>query len=205
MLCRKRGNRPFVAGKIPLIGIQFTALLSGVTTGNMKKQRGFTLLELLMTLVIASLVMTLAVPSMRDLLQNNRITGQVNEMVTAFNLARMGAIRRGAPVSVCASKDQDNCSGANDWATGWIVFADTNSAGNPANPTAARLIRAWDQLPGNPTVSAGSHFVRYQSDGTTGTAFTVTHTIPDCSGMQKRTLGITPGGRVGGVTRDACQ
>jgi type IV fimbrial biogenesis protein FimT len=168
----------------------------------MKKQRGFTLLELLMTLVIASLVMTLAVPSMRDLLQNNRITGQVNEMVTAFNLARMESIRRGAPVSVCASADQAGCSNATDWATGWIVFTDNNAGGNPAVGT---LIRAWDQLPGNPTVNAGASFVRYQSDGTTGTAFTVTHTIPDCTGMQKRTIGITPGGRVGGVTRDACQ
>jgi len=143
MLCRKRGNRPFVAGKIPLIGIQFTALLSGVTTGNMKKQRGFTLVELMMTLVIASIVMTLAVPSMRDLIQNNRITGQVNEMVTAFNLARMEAIRRGSPVSVCASTDQASCSGANNWATGWIVFTDTNAAGNPrrghAYPGVGRL------------------------------------------------------------------
>ena len=154
-----------------------------------------------MTLVIASIVMTLAVPSMRDLLQNNRITGQVNEMVTAFNLARMESIRRGAPVSVCASADQAGCSNATDWATGWIVFTDNNAGGNPAVGT---LIRAWDQLPGNPTVNAGASFVRYQSDGTTGSAFAVTHTIPDCTGMQQRTIGITPGGRVGGVTRDAC-
>jgi type IV fimbrial biogenesis protein FimT len=171
----------------------------------MKKQRGFTLVELMMTLVIASIVLTLAVPSFRDLIQNNRITGQVNEMVTAFNLARMEAIRRGSPVSVCASTDQASCSGANNWATGWIVFTDTNSAGNP---TVSQLLRAWDQLPGNPAISetGGASFVRYQSNGTTGVLipFTFTHTIPDCTGMQRRTIDITSAGRVGGVTTSAC-
>lgn len=159
----------------------------------------------MITLVIASIVLTMAVPGMRDLVQNNRITGQVNEMVTAFNLARMEAIRRGAPVSVCASADQAGCSGANDWATGWIVFVDTNAAGNPA---VSQLIRAWDQLPGNPAVSetGGASFVRYQSNGTTGVLvpFAFTHTIPDCRGMQQRTIDITSAGRVGGVTTSAC-
>jgi len=170
----------------------------------MKKERGFTLVELMITLVIASIVLTLAVPGMRDLVQNNRITGQVNEMVTAFNLARLEAIRRGTPVSVCASANQATCSNANDWATGWIVFTDTNATGNPANPAVTQLIRVWDQLPGNPTVIAGASFVRYQSNGTTGVPLTLTHTIPDCSGMQKRTIDITAGGRVGGVTREPC-
>ena len=156
----------------------------------------------MITLVIASIVLTMAVPGMRDLVQNNRITGQVNEMVTAFNLARMEAIRRGSPVSVCASDDQQSCSGATDWATGWIVFSDGNAAGNPA--VTLPPIRVWDQLPGNPTVNAGASFVRYQSNGTTGTALTFTHKIPDCSGMQQRSIDITAGGRVGGVTAGAC-
>jgi type IV fimbrial biogenesis protein FimT len=171
----------------------------------MKIQRGFTLVELMITLVIASIVLTMAVPGMRDLIQNNRITGQVNEMVTAFNLARMEAIRRGSPVSVCASADQASCSGANDWASGWIVFTDANGSGNP---TVSQLIRAWDQLPGNPAISetGGASFVRYQSNGFTGVPapLTFTHTIPGCSGMQQRTIDITAAGRVGGVTTSAC-
>jgi hypothetical protein len=34
--------------------------------------------------------------------------------------------------------------------------------------------------------------------------FTFTHTIPDCTGMQRRTIDITSAGRVGGVTTSAC-
>ncbi len=173
----------------------------------MKNERGFTLVELMITLVIASIVLTMAVPGMRGLVQNNRITGQVNEMVTAFNLARIEAIRRGSSVSVCASTDQATCSLANNWATGWIVFADNNAAGNPA---VSQLIRAWDQLPGNPAVSdtsaGGATYVRYQSNGTTGVAnpLVFTHTIPGCSGMQQRSIRITSAGRAGGVTTTAC-
>ena len=173
----------------------------------MKKEHGFTLVELMITLVIASILLTIAVPGMRNIIQNNRITGQVNEMVTAFNLARMEAIRRGSPVSVCASADQASCSGANNWATGWIVVADANSAGNPSF-TATDVIRAWDQLPGNPAVSeaGGASFVRYQSNGATGilAPLTFSHTIPGCTGMQQRSIDITSAGRVGGVTTSAC-
>ena len=159
----------------------------------------------MITLVIASIVLTMAVPGMRDLVQNNRITGQVNEMVTAFNLARLEAIRRGSPVSVCASADQKICStDATNWPKGWIVFVDTNATGNPADPALDQRIRVWDQLPGNPTINAGAFYVRYQSNGTTGASFTFDHTIPDCSGMQKRKIRITAGGRVGGVTREPC-
>ena len=170
----------------------------------MKNERGFTLVELMITLVIASIVLTMAVPGMRDLVQNNRITGQVNEMVTAFNLARLEAIRRGSPVSVCASTDQENCSlDATDWPNGWIVFADTNATGDPANPALDQRIRVWDQLPGNPTI-VGASFVRYQSNGTTGAPFTFTHTIPGCSYTPGYSVGVTAAGRVGGVTTDAC-
>jgi len=171
----------------------------------MKSENGFTLIELMITLVLAAILLTLAVPSFRQTIQNNRITTQVNEMVTAFNLARTEAIRQGSPVSVCASADQATCSGANNWATGWIVFTDTNAVGNPV---ISNLIRVWGTLPGNPAVSetGGATFVRYQSNGTTGVLvpFTFTHTIPDCSGMQQRSISITAAGRVGGVTKTAC-
>ncbi len=168
----------------------------------MNTQRGFTLVELMMTLVVGSIILTLAVPSFRDMIQNNRITTQANELVTALNLARMEAIRRGTPVSVCASTDQATCSGVNDWSTGWILFEDTNATGNPA---VNELIRAWGALSGNPTLSenGGTAFVRYQSNGTTGVASTFTHTIPDCRGNQQRTISISSAGRVG-TTVTAC-
>ncbi len=171
----------------------------------MGKQHGFTLVELMITLVIAAIILTLAVPSFRDLMQNNRITTQVNEMVSALNMARMEAIRQSTAVSVCASSDQATCSGTNDWAKGWILFTDNNATGNPS---VNQIIRVWDALPGKPKVSeaGGASFVRFQSDGMRGSAgaLTFNHTIPGCTGLQQRSIDVTGSGRVGGVTKTAC-
>lgn len=169
----------------------------------MNRERGFTLVELMITLVIAAIVLTLAVPGFRDLIQNNRITTQANELVSALNLARMEAIRQGTPVSVCASADQASCSGANNWATGWIVFTDPDGDGNITG--GETLLRAWGALAGNPTLSenGGASRVQYQNNGTTGAPFNFTHTIPGCTGNQQRTIGVSAAGRVG-VTTGAC-
>ena len=54
----------------------------------MKKQNGFTLVELMIGLAIAAIVLSIGVPSFGDLMRNNRMTTQVNELVGALNLAR---------------------------------------------------------------------------------------------------------------------
>lgn len=80
----------------------------------MKNQSGFTLIELMITLVLAVIVMTLAIPGFREMIQNNRIITHANEVMTAINLARGEAVKRGAQVNVTAK------SGTN-WASGWTV------------------------------------------------------------------------------------
>lgn len=79
----------------------------------MKNARGFTLVELMITLTIMVLVLTLAVPSFQRLFENNRTTTQANELVTAMNLARSEAIRIGANVSVEAA--------AGGFQDGWCI------------------------------------------------------------------------------------
>lgn len=90
----------------------------------LKSVRGFTLIELMITLVIAAIVLTFAIPSFQTVFQNNRLATQANELVTAMNLARSEAIKTGQPVSVCASSNGTACVGT--WVQGWRVF---NAAG----------------------------------------------------------------------------
>ena len=162
----------------------------------MKKHHGFTLVELMITLAIAAIVMSIAVPSFNTTIQNSRITTQTNEMVSAINLARMEAIHRGTTVSLCASSDQSSCSGSNDWSVGWIVYEDSVSAGTTT--TVSEVIRVWSALKGSPSLTASNNatFIRYQANGTLGATRTLTHEISGCTDTQKRVISISAAGRV---------
>ncbi|NIR32538.1 MAG: prepilin-type N-terminal cleavage/methylation domain-containing protein [Gammaproteobacteria bacterium] len=102
----------------------------------MRTQRGFTLFELMITVAIGALLVTLAVPSFNTMLQNNRLTSQINEFVATLQLARSEAVKRNETVILCATDDPAadplDCTAAADWETGWIVFSDADSDGAPS-------------------------------------------------------------------------
>ena len=168
-----------------------------LTSDAMKNQTGFTLIELMITLAIATILMTVAVPSFNDTVTNNRITTQTNDLVSALNLARMEAIHRGTSVSICPSSNQTSCSGSNDWSTGWIVYEDTNVAGSTAVAVAG-LIRTWSSLSGNPSVTASNSatFLRYAADGSLGSIRSIAHQVSNCADTQRRVISISAPGRV---------
>jgi len=70
-------------------------------------------------LVVLATLLGLGIPSFYNSMQNNRSTALANELVTAANLARSEAIKRGVCVDLCASADGQTCSGK--WTDGWIV------------------------------------------------------------------------------------
>ncbi len=193
---------PFVAKTFPPVGIRFTADCHGLRNVAMKKQRGFTLIELMMTLVIATVLLTVGIPSFSQVIRTNRIASQVNMLVSSLNAARSEAVTRGVPVSVCASTDQATCSGNNDWSTGWIVYTDNNSAGATS---ISQVLHTYEALGGSPVVATdtGATFMRYQNDGSAGTQVNITHTIADCSGSEQRVINISAAGRVS-IAASAC-
>ncbi len=81
--------------------------------------RGFTMIELLVTISIAAIMLTIAIPSFQSFLLNSSLTGHTNDLVLALASARSEAVKRGVNVSVCASSDASTCTGA--WQNGWIV------------------------------------------------------------------------------------
>jgi len=100
--------------------------------GNYLKQ-GFTLIELMITLVIAGILLVIGVPAMHDMIVEQRLSASVNEFIAAANFARSEAIKRGRPVKICrsvnAETNSDVCSTSSsgdhdstDWGSGWIVL-----------------------------------------------------------------------------------
>lgn len=91
----------------------------------MRHQSGMTLVELMVTLVVLSIVIGIAIPSFRGMVLNNRITSQVNTISGTIAFARSSASKSpGASVSLCASSNGSSCSDSAKWENGWIVFKD---------------------------------------------------------------------------------
>ena len=96
----------------------------------MKKrtQTGFTLYELLITLLIVGVVMTLGIPSMSEFTRNSRITTTANDLHAAFQVARSEAARAKTNITICASDNSltaaADCQG--EWGDGFIIFVDPN-------------------------------------------------------------------------------
>jgi type IV fimbrial biogenesis protein FimT len=127
--------------------------------------KGFTLIELMITLTVAAIILTVATPSFRSIIQNTRLTTQINELAASLNLARSEAIQRGLSVTTCKSNDQDatpNCGG--NWHDGWLVFEDTN--GNGAFDAGAdTIIRVTSALPALTTLVFPRNQITYDSTG----------------------------------------
>lgn len=85
---------------------------------NFAKHAGFTLIELLMTIAIAGILVTMAIPSFNSIISSNRLTNSANDLVGALNLARSEAVKRGQQVVV-------RKTGA-EWENGWQVFVDVD-------------------------------------------------------------------------------
>ena len=79
------------------------------------------MVELLVTMVVLSVLLTIGIPSFTNLITNNRATTATNEFLAALQYTRSEAVRQNAPVVICSSTNQDTCSDADAWHTGWVV------------------------------------------------------------------------------------
>lgn len=95
-----------------------------VVSAAARKAGGFTLIELMVTVAVLAVLAGLAAPSFSNLINSNRLTGAANDLVAAFQVARMEAIRRGERVVICPSTDGLVCNGT-EWSR-LIVFSDSN-------------------------------------------------------------------------------
>ncbi|SBV35424.1 putative pilus assambly protein [uncultured Stenotrophomonas sp.] len=76
--------------------------------------RGFSLLELMVTVAVLAILMAIAVPGFSALINRDRLTSQANELVALVQYARSEAIRLNGRVRLCPSSDGAACAGG-DW------------------------------------------------------------------------------------------
>lgn len=91
-----------------------------------RRQRGFTLGEVLTTLAVTGVSLSLVVPSFGKVAESNLRAAAVNELVATLHVARSEALARNSTVAICPSADGETCA-RTAWDAGWIRFVDANA------------------------------------------------------------------------------
>ena len=129
---------------------------------------GFSLLELLIAVALASVLLAAGAPSFMSMLQDDRIRSRIDSLLTDVDFARLKAVERDQDVVLCRSSDGRHCQRSAraqaDWSAGWIVYVNTD--GNKKRDAGEPLLEARAALTGGMTLSFNQWWrVVYHGDG----------------------------------------
>lgn len=134
------------------------------------KNAGFTLIELMVTMVVGAVLMAVGVPSVRTFLRNAELASASNNLIAAVNAARGEAMKRGSNAMVIPRPGVG-------WSSGWVVFIDQNR--NGLYDAASDTTIFEQSLPADTSlaVSGSAAYLLFDASGyakTTGGGFSAT-------------------------------
>jgi len=180
-------SKPFIRFKMQLIGKQATIPNHSTILTSMRKQRGFTLIELMVILAIVAIIAGFGVPQIIGLIQNNRVVSQVNNLSAQLQYARSEAVRRASAINVIA-----NDTGTTNWKGGWTVYIDSDNDNTVDKGEELRIVAALD-IP-NVTITGPSTNIVFSADGSSGTAQILT--LADTKTSTSYTVNISTTGNI---------
>jgi len=132
------------------------------------RPHGFTLVELVVTTAVLGILAAIALPALDAFRLRMAALEGFHAISTGLAAARMAAISRGRPVTLCPSADGASCRADGIWDRGWIVYLDPSRANQP--PSAEAILWVERRAPGRLAIrsTAGRHRVRYQPTGLSG-------------------------------------
>lgn len=159
---------------------------------------GFSLIELMITVAVLAVLVTIAAPSFLSVINSSRLTSHANELVASLQQARMEAIRRNAGIKVCRTSDGAACNDAAGAWTGWLTVVESTGEILRAN-TVKAPVRVTSSQANSITFSADG--LAHAAGGLLQNQFTVclptTHPAEN-----QRAVSVVGGSRISTASRN---
>lgn len=162
-------------------------------------RRGFTLIELMVTIAVMAILLGIAVPSFTNAVLGSKLGSYANNFVASVNMARSEAIKRNIRVTLCATADGSSCAASGGWDQGWIVKCQTtnNTTCDAAGPNWIVIHRQQVMASGlKMTAESDVRSITFEPTGVgvTPATLTVCRATPS-AGSQERVIRVTATGR----------
>ena len=135
---------------------------------NETSQKGFTIYELMITLLVAGVLLTIGLPNLSEFTRNSRISGTANDLHSSFLLARSEAARAKSNVTICSSANSmaanADCDGS-PFDDGWIIFVDQD--GDIVRDAGEPVLRSHSTIPDgiDITTNGGASYFSFAATG----------------------------------------
>lgn len=166
---------------------------------------GFTLIEMLVTVIVLGILSAIAAPSLSSFIKNGRLATETNDLVSDLSFARAEAARRGRRVTLCVSSNATGCGSGSAWAGGRIVFSDAGTYGTV--DAGDEILRVSQSVSTNNVAITASgfsvsststlHYIQFRPNGSLNSDSTGVFKIcDDRSGAFGREIEVLKTGRV---------
>lgn len=164
------------------------------------RQQGFTLIELMTVLAIAAVLLAVAAPGFKNLLERNRLQSAANNLYTSLMLARSEALKRNQAVQLCKGTSTGSAASctsgtSGEWEGGWIVHLDANNPTSFSDPNDVLVVR--DGLKSGDTLRASGNVnsVSFRPDGSINPATNFVLCNADADTNTARVIEVSVTGR----------
>lgn len=168
----------------------------------MQLVRGFTMIEVLVSISILGVLIAIAIPSFSNTIKRYRISAIRDELTASLQMARSEAIRRGTQIIIM--RNTVNCvfdmPDSQDWHCGWHLVVDSNNNGNvnASEEVIQNTILPTGFMLGHPNAGSPSKIVanRWGQISPLANRFVISPIATGVSDPETMTICINSGGRI---------